>query len=195
MFHYKLNNFVSLIQVKYYYSQPNAQYYIHITVLLYIHDIVHLVHCNKWIHWSEMFRVNDLRTLIQVPWVFLESWFILHNLCLYSVCILFLMVCRSLLANIHALVQGPIRSWQSEQQLRDCCSCWVTLVQQPSPWNLPLRLVIRTRIWTKVERYILCSTESQISLFIWTFVNKTCRVHNLSFTHSPFHPPIVLRCY
>jgi len=32
-----------------------------------------------------MFRVNDFKTLFQVPSVFLESWFILHNFCVYTV--------------------------------------------------------------------------------------------------------------
>lgn len=107
---------------------------------------------------------------------------------MYSVSLLFSVVwCRSLLGNTHALVQDPIRSWRSEQQLRGCCSCWVTLVQQPSPWNHPLRQVIPTRIWTKVERYeyesVLCN-KVKFYLFSWTFVNGTCRVINLSLTHS-----------
>jgi hypothetical protein len=85
MLHSTRTNFLSLIQVKYYYNQPHAQYHIHITVLLYIHNIVHLVRCNKRMYWSEMFRVNDTKTLIQVLSAFLESWFILHNFCVYTV--------------------------------------------------------------------------------------------------------------
>jgi hypothetical protein len=89
----------------------------------------------------------DLFCIISVL-IFIQSLYAVHH-------DYFVVKCRSLLGSIHALVQDPIRSWLSDQQLRDCCSCWVTLVQQPSPLNHLSRLVIPTRIWTKVGRYDL----------------------------------------
>jgi len=81
----------------------------------------------------------------------------------------FVLWCRSLLDSIHVLVQGPIRSWLNEQQLRDCCNFWVTLDQQPSLLNLPSSLVIPTRIWTKVGRYdsSMVAEWNFISAFTW----------------------------
>jgi hypothetical protein len=32
-----------------------------VSVLLYVYDTVHLLSCNKWISWSEIYGINNFR--------------------------------------------------------------------------------------------------------------------------------------